>query len=75
MALRIPIPGVSSFLRYHITLLFPPGVRITEETELGSNDTVKSPPVPETSRRARKKEKDAQMSVPCILSNNTILIS
>ncbi|KAJ7738521.1 RF-1 domain-containing protein [Mycena maculata] len=36
-------------------------VRITEDTELGSNDTVKNPPVIETSRRARKKAKDAQI--------------
>ncbi|KAJ7489862.1 RF-1 domain-containing protein [Mycena galericulata] len=37
-------------------------LRITEETELGSNETIKNPPVVETSRRARKKEKDAQIS-------------
>ncbi|KAJ7940799.1 RF-1 domain-containing protein [Mycena leptocephala] len=37
-------------------------VRITEETELGSNDSIKNPPPLETSRRARKKEKDAQTS-------------
>ncbi|KAJ7219129.1 RF-1 domain-containing protein [Mycena pura] len=37
------------------------GVRITEETELGSNDTVKSPPALETRRRARKREKEAQI--------------
>ncbi|KAJ7870245.1 RF-1 domain-containing protein [Mycena leptocephala] len=37
-------------------------VRITEETELGSNDSIKNPPPLETSRRARKKEKDVQTS-------------
>ncbi|KAJ7694208.1 RF-1 domain-containing protein [Mycena rosella] len=37
-------------------------VRITQDTELGSNETVKNPPAVETSRRARKKEKDAQAS-------------
>ncbi|KAJ6546525.1 RF-1 domain-containing protein [Mycena vulgaris] len=37
-------------------------VRITEDTELGSNNTIKNPPVVETNRRARKKEKDAQIS-------------
>ncbi|KAF7338423.1 hypothetical protein MVEN_02068100 [Mycena venus] len=35
-------------------------VRITDETELGSNDTIKNPPPMETSRRARRKEKEAQ---------------
>ncbi|KAJ7470602.1 RF-1 domain-containing protein [Mycena latifolia] len=38
-------------------------VRITKDTELGSNETIKNPPVIETSRRARKKEKDAQTSL------------
>ncbi|KAJ7109221.1 RF-1 domain-containing protein [Mycena epipterygia] len=38
-------------------------VRITEDTELGSNESVKNPPVVESSRRARRKEKDAEMSV------------
>ncbi|KAJ6547404.1 RF-1 domain-containing protein [Mycena capillaripes] len=37
-------------------------VRITEETELGSNDSIKSPPPLETGRRARKKEKDVPTS-------------
>ncbi|KAF8212399.1 RF-1 domain-containing protein [Mycena galopus ATCC 62051] len=37
-------------------------VRITDDTELGSNDTIKSPPPMETSRRARRKEKEGQVS-------------
>ncbi|KAJ7273559.1 RF-1 domain-containing protein [Mycena haematopus] len=37
-------------------------MRITSDTELGSNDTIKSPPAMETSRRARRKEKEAQVS-------------
>ncbi|KAF7363305.1 putative peptide chain release factor C12orf65 like protein, mitochondrial [Mycena sanguinolenta] len=38
-------------------------VRITNDTELGSNDTIKNPPPMETSRRARRKEKDAQVYI------------
>ncbi|KAJ7046624.1 RF-1 domain-containing protein [Mycena alexandri] len=37
-------------------------LRITKDTEMGSNDTIKNPPVIETSRRARKKEKEAETS-------------
>ncbi|KAJ7752005.1 RF-1 domain-containing protein [Mycena metata] len=37
-------------------------LRITKDTELGSNNTIKNPPVIETSRRARKKEKEAETS-------------
>ncbi|KAJ7098066.1 hypothetical protein B0H15DRAFT_823972 [Mycena belliarum] len=38
-------------------------VRITEDTELGSNGTIKNPPVAETSRRARKNERDDRISL------------
>ncbi|KAJ6455733.1 RF-1 domain-containing protein [Mycena sanguinolenta] len=37
-------------------------VRITDDTELGSNDTIKDPPPMETNRRVRRKEKEAQAS-------------
>ncbi|KAJ6496527.1 RF-1 domain-containing protein [Mycena vitilis] len=37
-------------------------VRITEETEMGSNESIKNPTPLETSRRARRKEKDTQTS-------------
>ncbi|KAJ7285688.1 RF-1 domain-containing protein [Mycena rebaudengoi] len=37
-------------------------VRITSDTELGSNETVKNPLVVESSRRARRKERDTQTS-------------
>ncbi|KAJ7172634.1 RF-1 domain-containing protein [Mycena filopes] len=37
-------------------------LRITKDTEMGSNDSIKNPTVVETSRRARKKEKEVQTS-------------
>ncbi|KAJ7905337.1 RF-1 domain-containing protein [Mycena olivaceomarginata] len=39
-------------------------MRITENTELGSNDSIKNPPPMETSRRARKKEAQAFSEPP-----------
>ncbi|KAJ7083823.1 RF-1 domain-containing protein [Mycena crocata] len=36
-------------------------VRITDDTELGVNESVKSPPPMDTNRRARKRDKDAQI--------------
>ncbi|KAJ6630653.1 RF-1 domain-containing protein [Mycena sp. CBHHK59/15] len=38
-------------------------VRITEDTELGCNESIKNPPTVDSSRRARKKNKNAQLSL------------
>lgn len=42
-----------------VRLLIPfTGLRITEETEIGDNSTIKDPPPIQSSRRARRMEKD-----------------
>ena len=39
-------------------LMWPAGLRITEETEIGDNSSIKTPPPIQSSRRARKTEQD-----------------
>lgn len=40
-------------------------VHITEDTELGDNTSIKSPPAVESNRRARKQEKEQEKSLCC----------
>ena len=52
-----PIPCVFPLIQTVLTEL-----RVTKDTELGDNDSVKSPPLPESSRQARRRAK-AEKSV------------
>jgi len=43
---------------YEAVLIFFVGIRITKDTELGDNNTIKNPPQMESSRSKRRKEKE-----------------
>ncbi|KAK0483454.1 RF-1 domain-containing protein [Armillaria novae-zelandiae] len=48
----------------------PTGLKITKDTELGSNDSIKSPPM-ETDRQARRREKEHNHPDAALLDNVT----